>query len=138
MKDWHPASAHSGRTSDQSLARRKTSSPLAAPGRRSMRSLRRAVALGDGWAPFGLSVEQMGEMIAKARELPEWDARSQPIERILRHDGLLDPQGQPEHAAEAIRKTFAAGATRVNLGFVHESRDHYIEQLEALASLAID
>ena len=107
-------------------------------GGRSMRSLRRAVTLGDGWAPFGLSVEQMGQMIAEARELPEWSARAQPIDLILRHDGLLDPQAKPQEAAEAIRATFAAGATRVNLGFVHESRAHYIEQLEALAALAIE
>lgn len=107
-------------------------------GGRSMRSLRRAVLLGDGWAPFGLSVAQMGEMIAKAREMPEWEDRGQPVECILRHDGLLDPQGQPGEAAEAIRATLAAGATRVNLGFVHESRAHYIEQLEALAALPVD
>ena len=72
------------------------------------------------------------------RETPEWQARSTPIECILRHDGLLDPVAQPEQAAEAVRKTFAAGATRINLGFIHESRAHYIEQLEALAALSID
>ena len=41
-------------------------------------------------------------------------------------------------AAEAIRATFAIGATKVNLGFVHQSRAHYIEQLEALAALVVD
>ncbi len=107
-------------------------------GGRSMRSLKRAITLGDGWAPFGLSVEQMGKMIAEARQLPEWSARSQPIDLVLRHDGLLDPQTKPGEAAEAIRATFAIGATKVNLGFVHQSRAHYIEQLEALAVLAVD
>jgi probable F420-dependent oxidoreductase len=107
-------------------------------GGRSMRSLRRAVILGDGWAPFGLTVAQMGEMIAKARELPEWSARSQPLECILRHDGLIDPMGEPGEAAEAIRKTFAAGATKVGIGLVQNSRAQYIEQMEALAELTID
>jgi probable F420-dependent oxidoreductase len=107
-------------------------------GGRSMRSLKRAVTLGDGWAPFGLSVEQMGKMIAEARQLPEWSARAEPIDLILRHDGLLDPQARPGEAAEAIRATFAVGASKVNLGFVHQSRAHYIEQLEALAALAVD
>ena len=103
-------------------------------GGRSMRSLKRAITLGDGWAPFGLSVEQMGKMIAEARQLPEW----KPIDLILRHDGLIDPQAKPEEAADAIRATFAVGATKVNLGFVHQSRAHFIEQLEALAALAVD
>jgi probable F420-dependent oxidoreductase len=103
-------------------------------GGRSMRSLRRAVTLADGWSPFGLSVEQMGAMIAEAQAMPEW----KPIDLILRHDGLLDPQAEPAQAADAIRKTLAAGATKVNIGFVHQSRAHYIEQLEALAALAID
>jgi probable F420-dependent oxidoreductase len=107
-------------------------------GGRSMRSLKRAVTLGDGWAPFGLSVEQMGKMIAEARQLPEWTARAEPIDLVLRHDGLIDPQAKPDEAADAIRATFAVGATKVNLGFVHQSRAHYIEQLEALAALAID
>ncbi len=107
-------------------------------GGRSMRSLRRAVTLAEGWAPFGLSVEKMGQMIAEARTMPEWSARPKPIDLILRHDGLLDPQARPGEAAEAIHRTFAVGATKVNLGFVHQSRAHYIEQLEALAVLAID
>jgi probable F420-dependent oxidoreductase len=107
-------------------------------GGRSMRSLRRAVELGDGWAPFGLTVEQMGKMIGAARELDAWRAREKSIDCILRHDGLIDPAGEPGPAAEHLRRTFAAGATMINLGFVHRSRNHYIEQLEALAELRID
>ena len=37
-------------------------------GGRTARSLRRAVELADGWVPFGLSPEQIGEMLARARE----------------------------------------------------------------------
>jgi alkanesulfonate monooxygenase SsuD/methylene tetrahydromethanopterin reductase-like flavin-dependent oxidoreductase (luciferase family) len=36
-------------------------------GGRTARSLRRAVALGDGWAPFGLRTAELGEMLARAR-----------------------------------------------------------------------
>ncbi|MCU1459097.1 MAG: Luciferase-like monooxygenase, partial [Actinomycetia bacterium] len=37
-------------------------------GGRTQRSLRRAVELGDAWAPFGLSTAEMGAMVAKARD----------------------------------------------------------------------
>lgn len=104
-------------------------------GGRTLRSLRRAAELGDGWAPFGLSVEEMGTMLRAAREWPSWQTRKTPLECILRHDDLLDPIGAPERTAERIRQTFAAGATKVNLGFTHKSPAHYIEQLEALAAL---
>ena len=107
-------------------------------GGRTMRSLQRAAELGDGWAPFGLSVEQMGKMIAEARASDSWKARKRPLECILRHDDHLDPIGAPDRAGELVRQVFAAGATKVNLGFVHKSRAHYIEQLEALAKLRIE
>ncbi len=106
-------------------------------GGRSARSLRRAIELGDGWAPFGLSVEEQGAMIAQARETPAWHARAKPIETALRHDGMLDPVGQPAKAADRVGAVFAAGGTQVHVGFAHASRSHFIEQMEALAALKI-
>src|SRR5580692_904512 len=49
-------------------------------GGRSARSLRRALELGDGWAPSGLSVDQLAAMIAKARDGASWHARKQPLD----------------------------------------------------------
>jgi len=106
-------------------------------GGRSARSLRRAVELGDGWAPFGLSVAQQGAMIAQARDTPAWHARTKLIETALRHDGMLDPVDQPAKAADRVGAVFAAGGTQVHVGFAHTSRSHFIEQLEALAALKI-
>ncbi|MDG2004834.1 MAG: TIGR03619 family F420-dependent LLM class oxidoreductase [Novosphingobium sp.] len=106
-------------------------------GGRSARSLRRAVELGDGWAPFGLAVPEMQAMIERAKDKPSWDARDKPIELALRHDGLLDPVGEPGLAADRVAAVFEAGATTMHIGFASNSPAHYIEQVEALAVLKI-
>jgi probable F420-dependent oxidoreductase len=106
-------------------------------GGRSARSLRRAVELGDGWAPFGLAVTEMQAMIDKAKDQPSWDARDKPIELALRHDGLLDPVGEPGLVAERVGAVFEAGASMMHIGFASRSCAHYVEQLEALAVLKI-
>ncbi len=104
-------------------------------GGRSARSLRRAVELGDGWMPFGLDYDQMAAFLSAAREQPSWDARSKPLEIVLRPPGMVDPLGQPGETAEAIRKVFAVGATRADLHILSNSAAHFVEQLEALAGL---
>ncbi len=106
-------------------------------GGRSARSLRRAVELADGWAPFGLSVAEQSEMIARARETPAWNARREPLEITLRHDGMLDPLDQPGKAADRVGAVFAAGATQLHVVFAHRSRNHFVEQLEALSALKV-
>ena len=106
-------------------------------GGRSARSLRRAVELADGWAPFGLSVAEQAAMIARASETPAWHARKRPLDVALRHDGMLDPLGQPQMSADQVGAVFAAGGTQVHVGFAHRSRSHFVEQLEALAALKV-
>lgn len=104
-------------------------------GGRSMPSLRRAVELGDGWMPFGLSAGELAAMIASAQELPSWRERLKPLELVLPGESLLDPLGQPEAAADSLRRLFDAGATRVSIHLSSTSRAHLIEQIEALAVL---
>ena len=106
-------------------------------GGRSARSLRRALELGDGWAPFGFTVDQLGDMIAAAKEGESWRMRKYPLEFVLRHERALDPIQRPGETAEELRRVFDAGATRINLSMSSRSRDHYIEQLEALAALEL-
>jgi probable F420-dependent oxidoreductase len=53
-------------------------------GGRTARSLRRAVELGEGWAPFGLSLRDLGALVAAARATPAWAARPQPLEIVHR------------------------------------------------------
>lgn len=98
-------------------------------GGRTLRSLRRAVTHGDGWVPFGLPLERLGEMVGAA-ELPEG------FEVVLSAGRPLDPSGDPDRTAEALRRVSAAGATVVSVSLSAESAGHYLEQLEALAVLA--
>jgi probable F420-dependent oxidoreductase len=97
-------------------------------GGRTLRSLRRAVTLGDGWCPFATSLEQAAQWLGRF-ELPAG------FEVVLGPGRLLDPVAEPDAAVEALRATRAAGATIAQPAFVHHSLAHYVEQLEALASL---
>ncbi|TXS48983.1 TIGR03619 family F420-dependent LLM class oxidoreductase [Streptomyces sp. OR43] len=98
-------------------------------GGRTPRSLRRAVAYGDGWVPFGLPLDRLGEM-AGAAALPDG------FEVVLSAGRPLDPSGDPDGASEALRKVSAAGATLVSVSLSATGAGHYVEQLEALAALA--
>jgi probable F420-dependent oxidoreductase len=104
-------------------------------GGRTARSLRRAVELGDGWAPFGLRTAELGEMLARARDTPAWTERATPLDVFLQNEHPLDPLSEPERVAEQLAKVADIGATGVNVRFVHHSPAHYAEQLAALASL---
>jgi probable F420-dependent oxidoreductase len=105
-------------------------------GGRTYRSLRRAVELGDGWAPFGLRTADLAEMLQRAADTDAWAARSTPVDVILQNEHPLDPGAEPDRVAEQVARFTAIGATGVNVRFVHHSPAHYREQLAALATLA--
>ena len=104
-------------------------------GGRSARSLRRAVALGDGWAPFGLAPSEIAALVAAARATPAWEGRDRPLELVLQSRRAFDPGGNPEAARAEVAALVDAGATALALRFVHHSPDHYIEQMEAMVEL---
>ena len=104
-------------------------------GGRTARSLRRAVELGDGWVPFGLRVAEMGEMVAAARETPAWAARQSPLDVVLGNARPVDPTDDPDGARQIVDRLVVAGATGLQLSFIHHSLPHYLEQLEAMAQL---
>src|SRR3954471_2458535 len=58
-------------------------------GGRTLRSLRRAVELADGWCPFGLKADAIAEMIKKVQPLPE------DFEIVLFPEPMPDPAGDP-------------------------------------------
>lgn len=101
--------------------------PLWAGGR-SARSLRRAVELGDGWAPFALGFRAVGDLLEEVRLPDGFD--------VVLGLGPLDPAGAPHAVADRLERAAAAGATRVNASIVSNSAAHYREQLTALAALA--
>jgi probable F420-dependent oxidoreductase len=104
-------------------------------GGRTARSLRRAVELGDAWAPFGLRTAELGELLARARETATWHERSRPLEVILQNGQPWDPLGEPDRVTDAIARTRAIGATGLAVRLVHHSPEHYADQLAALAEL---
>jgi probable F420-dependent oxidoreductase len=104
-------------------------------GGRTPRSLRRAVELADGWAPFGLGLEEVSRFLEDARTLPSWGARAQPLEVVLVPDRPIDPLGDPDGAVRTARLYQEAGATIFTLRLRHSSPQQYIEQLEAMAAL---
>ena len=104
-------------------------------GGRTARSLRRAVELGDGWVPFGLRVAEMAEMVAAARQTPAWAARQSPLDIVLGNARPVDPTDDPDGAGHIVDRLVEAGATGLQLSFVHHSLPHYLEQLEAMAQL---
>jgi probable F420-dependent oxidoreductase len=104
-------------------------------GGRTARSLRRAVELGDGWVPFGLKAADVASMLETARTTPAWADRRRPLEVILRNGRPLDPVGDPDDTQRTVDRLVGAGATGLQLWFAHDSLDHYLEQLEAMATL---
>jgi probable F420-dependent oxidoreductase len=97
-------------------------------GGRTLRSLRRAVTLADGWTPFAVTPAQAAEWLARVAPPPGFDV-------VLPPTRPLDAVGQPQSAADLLGELTEAGATIAKLHLVHHSLAHYLEQLDAAASL---
>ena len=104
-------------------------------GGRTRRSLRRALAFGDGWDPFGLSLDQLDAMLAAARRGREWEQRRSPFDLVLPIDRLLDPVDASDRDAlvERCGRYRDLGTTVLNLRLRHRSLQHYLEQLDVVA-----
>jgi probable F420-dependent oxidoreductase len=105
-------------------------------GGRTARSLRRAVELADGWAPFGLATADLAAMLDRARGSDAWGRRDTPLELVLQNERPLDPGGEPDRVAERLERFRDLGTTILSVRFVHHSVEHYLEQLAAMAELA--
>lgn len=95
-------------------------------GGQSLKSLKRAASLGDGWSPFNVKPEQVTEWLGQVE-------RADDFEVVLGPGRVLDPINDPGAAQEALGKTEELGATIVSAYVAHTSLEHYLEQLEALA-----
>jgi probable F420-dependent oxidoreductase len=104
-------------------------------GGRTARSLRRAVELADGWAPFGLARTDLASMIARVRDTEAWAKRAAPFELVLQNEHPFDPGAEPERVRDAAARLVEAGATTLNIRVVHHSLDHYVEQLGTMREL---
>lgn len=97
-------------------------------GGRTARSLRRAVTLADGWAPFNVSLQQVREWLGCYDLQPGFDV-------ILAPPEPLDPITQPEHTRDVLGEMATHGATIASAYFRHTSLAHYLDNLQALAEL---
>lgn len=105
-------------------------------GGRTARSLRRAVELADGWAPFGLGRAEIADAVARARDTDAYARREEPLEVVLQNERPFDPSAEPEAVRDAVGRLADAGATILNARFVHHSLEHYLEQLAAMVNLS--
>jgi probable F420-dependent oxidoreductase len=104
-------------------------------GGRSLRSLRRALELADGWDPFGLDRTQLAALIERARDTPAWQQRTAAFDLVLTPEQPLPlDDARDADAARALVQSYAGiGATALNLRFRHRSLAHYLELLERFA-----
>jgi probable F420-dependent oxidoreductase len=103
-------------------------------GGRTRRSLRRALELGDGWVPFGMELPALRSLLDD-EALAARRAERAEFAVVLAPEPPLDPVDEPDRCAETVRRYEEAGATALHLRFRHRSRDHYVEQLQAMAEL---
>lgn len=98
-------------------------------GGRTARSLRRAVELGDGWMPFGLSPDELAGLLQRV-DLPAG------FEVVLGPGRPLDPLGDPAGARRRLAALRDVGATVATCAVRADSADHCCDQLGALRDLA--
>jgi probable F420-dependent oxidoreductase len=97
-------------------------------GGRTLRSLRRAATLADGWAPFNVSLQQVRDWLGRFELRPGFEV-------ILPPPAPLDPINEPERTRDVLAEIAAHGATIVSATFTHTSLQHYLDNLQALAEL---
>lgn len=106
-------------------------------GGRGPRSLRRAVELADGWAPQGAGHDELGRLLAEARQTDAWERRPAPLEVVLTPPPSLDPSLHPEEVAAGMAQLAELGATMINARMPHRSLEHCLEQLVAFKEAAL-
>ena len=100
-------------------------------GGRTLRSLRRAASLADGWNPFAVSPDQAKQWLSQVELAADFDVVLGPVAQ-------LDPIGDPTRAQDILAATADAGATIVSVGRAHDTLTEYLEYLEAIAVVRDD
>lgn len=95
-------------------------------GGRTRRSLRRALELASGWMPFGLTTDQLKQMLP---------ARTPTGFEVVLQAAPLDPLGDKAGTRHVVAQQLGAGATIVNVRFNSTSVTHFLHQMAALTEL---
>ena len=96
-------------------------------GGHSRRALQRALAYGTGWAPNGLTAEQIAALLSEV-ELPAG------FDLVL-GTSALDPRGDPDGTRRSLHGLQAAGATVANVHLKQDSVEDFLAQSDALRRL---
>jgi probable F420-dependent oxidoreductase len=99
-------------------------------GGRTLRSLRRAVELGDGWMPFGRSGTEIARFLDRVDLPPNFE--------VVLATPPLDPIGDADETVRQLRRLRDLGATAVTCSVAATSADTYCDQLGALHDLGTD
>ncbi|WP_327150865.1 TIGR03619 family F420-dependent LLM class oxidoreductase [Nocardia sp. NBC_01329] len=105
-----------------------TTAPLWVGGR-TRRSLRRAVALGTGWVPFGLSPDALSAHLHAVTLPPDFEV-------VLSPGRALNPLTDPDGARRRLAGLRDIGATVACCAVRATDIDHYCAQLAALIAVA--
>jgi probable F420-dependent oxidoreductase len=97
-------------------------------GGNSLRSLRRAVDQGEGWMPFGLSLDQLDAILGQVDRPEGFDV-------VLGPPKPLDPLADADRVRRTLDRLAQAGATVASVSLAADSKMHYVEQIHALKEL---
>ncbi|QEN14723.1 LLM class F420-dependent oxidoreductase [Mycolicibacterium sp. ELW1] len=98
-------------------------------GGRTLRSLRRAIRLADGWIPFGLTTTEIDAMLAKENVPPGFEV-------VLSTGRAVDPIADADRTVKRLIALRDVGATAITCSVSADSPEHYCDQLAALRDLA--
>jgi hypothetical protein len=103
-------------------------------GGRTPRSLRRALLYGDGWDPFGLSLERIEALLSPVRRSPEWQSRDT-FALVLAAEQLIDVSTPPAIAdtIDLLARYERLDTTHMNLQFRSQTLSQLLEQLAVFA-----
>jgi Luciferase-like monooxygenase len=99
-------------------------------GGRTLRSLRRSAALGDGWSPFAVKPAQARDWLDQVQLPPNFEV-------VLPPAGRLDPVNEPGSTREILSATADAGATIMSVTRACDTLDEYLDFLAALAEVRL-
>lgn len=106
-----------------------TTDPTIWVGGRTKRSLRRAIELGDGWVPFGLSAGEITELLVQCPPPSDFEV-------VLSTGTAVDPLGDPTAVRGRLSRLRDAGATMATTPIQATDAVHYCDQLSALRAIA--
>jgi hypothetical protein len=85
--------------------------------------------------PFRLKLDELNAMLNEYEVRKMIDRREQALDLVFAPEPPVDPLGDREQTRQIFLAYAAAGATGLSMRFVHDSRSHYVEQMEAAVGL---